>query len=610
MEEDQILARRYTGEEDGESVRNQSSNNLKKLLRTIEKRKKSQTTNATKPSDVDSGIECTLDSKTSVLDKHVPQVIGGHAFDKGKKVVAVLPKWLAEPVVISTDLSCLTVKAKKFTVLDELLRKNLKANGVKYLFPVQAEVIPWLVRRNCSGKLHKPGCTAPRDLCVSAPTGSGKTLTYVLPIVNSLKDRLVPKLRALIVVPVQELALQVVDVFRKYIQGTKLRVEASTGGKTDLKAEQWKLVRRVGGLGEAYESKIDILVTTPGRLVEHLTHTKGFDVSNLKYLILDEADRIMENVQDDWMHVLEKSINRSDKNRGRTASIASVRTLRNRRQPQKLLFSATLSHDPEKLKELGLFQPILFTSVVGSESDPLGEIRSISTDDYAGKYTTPRELKEFYVAAPARLKPLVLWALLVNRDWRKILVFAKSVEDSHRLARLLNSLPLSGRVVSELSSKLSRAEREDTLRRFSDGTVNVLVASDVLARGMDVPGVEAVVSYDPPKHVEGYVHRAGRTGRAGAEGVAVTLLDPDGQMETFLHKLRSVNKTNLEEMTVAEEEYSDMVGEYKAALASLNNAIAEETDAKKLDLKRKKQNCIKTNVKSKKFKRNFPNNNT
>lgn len=147
MEEDQILARRYTGEEDGESVRNQSSNNLKKLLRTIEKRKKSQTTNATKPSDVDSGIECTLDSKTSVLDKHVPQVIGGHAFDKGKKVVAVLPKWLAEPVVISTDLSCLTVKAKKFTVLDELLRKNLKANGVKYLFPVGPQEITCILQR-------------------------------------------------------------------------------------------------------------------------------------------------------------------------------------------------------------------------------------------------------------------------------------------------------------------------------------------------------------------------------------------------------------------------------------------------------------------------------
>ncbi|KAF6213093.1 hypothetical protein GE061_010808 [Apolygus lucorum] len=598
------LARRFTGEELEDVDR---ASKLQKLLKSIEKRKSKNSGKFKKPViEVDSGVECNTEVEvgdsvsTNVEDAPESvnvenpevkpiQIIGGHSFDKTKEVVASLPKWLANPTIISTDLANLSVKVKKFKILDKLLIQNLKDNGVKHLFPVQAEVIPWMLQKQCrENSLIRH--SAPRDLCVSAPTGSGKTLTYVLPILHSLKNRFVPRIRALVVVPVQELALQVLEVFRKYSKGTKLKIEVSTGGKTDLHVEQMKLVRKISGVSDVFESKIDILVTTPGRLVEHLNYTEGFDLTHLRYLIIDEADRVMENVQDNWMHVLEKHINAGN---AKPSTIVSVTTLRKRRQPQKLLFSATLSHDPEKLKQLGLFQPILFTSVVNNEKS-LG-----SKEDYVGKYSTPQELKEYYTAVSIKFKPLVIWSL-VNRGWTKILCFAKSVKDAHKLSQLFGLL-LAGKTVKELSSKLNRKERDDTLKEFSEGKVDILVCSDVMARGVDIPGVKYVVSYDPPKHVEGYIHRVGRTGRAGASGTALTLLDPDCQKSVFLQKLQHVNKGNVEEMSLPDSQYIHKLDDYRKALVSLKSVMEVESCVQKKDLKRKK---VSKNVrKTKKLKK-------
>lgn len=601
------LSRRFT---DDSQPNIECSAHLQNLLRHIAKRKSEKST-PHRIFDNDSGVECNTDaekggkiakfdvstSDISPSQEHdadqsnqdasaqesVP-IIGGHEFDKTKKVVAALPKWLAQPIIISTDLSNLRVKVKKFKFLDELLVRNLKANGVKYLFPVQAEVIPWLLQKQCRENLlirH----SAPRDLCVSAPTGSGKTLTYVLPIIQSLKDRFIPTIRALVVVPVQELALQIHEVFKVYCKGTNLKVEVTTGGKTDLSKEQANLVRKVAGGG--FESKIDVLITTPGRLVEHLNYTEGFDVTNLRFLVIDEADRVMENVQDNWMHILEKRSSCCSK----TSSIVSVGTIKERKAPQKLLFSATLSHDPEKLKQLGLFQPVLFTSVandVGTTSP---------SEEYVGKYTTPRELEEFYSVAPTKLKPLVLCSL-VERGWDKILCFAKSIEDAHKLSQLLGLL-MPKKTVKELSSKLTRKDRDDTLKDFSDGKVDILVCSDVIARGLDIPGVKYVVSYDPPKHVEGYIHRVGRTGRAGSQGSALSLLDPDGQKDAFLQKLVNVNKQDVQEMILPEDEYLDKLEQYKKALATLKTVVSLETNVQNESLKNLKRKPQKTSSKQK-----------
>lgn len=131
----------------------------------------------------------------------------------------MLPKWLADPTIISVNLQELTCKVSHMKQLDKDLRNKLKADGVKYFFPVQAEVIPWLLRCNSHANI-----VIPQDVCVSAPTGSGKTLVYVLPVVQALKKYTVKQIRALVILPTQDLAFQICRTFRKYAAGTSVDV--------------------------------------------------------------------------------------------------------------------------------------------------------------------------------------------------------------------------------------------------------------------------------------------------------------------------------------------------------------------------------------------------
>lgn len=140
------------------------------------------------------------------------------------QVKRVLPKWLANPTVIPVNLQELTYKVSHMKQLDKDLRSKLKANGVTYFFPVQVEVIPWLLRSNTHAQL-----IIPQDVCVSAPTGSGKTLVFVLPVLQALKRYCVKQVRALVILPTQDLALQVWKTFRSYAQGTSVDVCMITG---------------------------------------------------------------------------------------------------------------------------------------------------------------------------------------------------------------------------------------------------------------------------------------------------------------------------------------------------------------------------------------------
>lgn len=216
------------------------------------------------------------------------------------KVKRVLPKWLANPTIISVNLQELHVKVKDMKELHKSLRKTLKKNGVKYFFPVQATVIPWLLESNKQAKL-----IFPRDVCVSAPTGSGKTLAFVLPIIQALMDYSIKAIRALIILPTQDLALQVFKAFQLYTKYTNLNVALATG-KSKFCIEQKQLVYENVAFG--YMNKVDILVCTAGRLVDHLKNTKGFSLKNLEFLVIDEADRVLDSVQNDWLYHLEKHI--------------------------------------------------------------------------------------------------------------------------------------------------------------------------------------------------------------------------------------------------------------------------------------------------------------
>lgn len=148
----------------------------------------------------------------------------------------VLPKWLANPTVVSADLQNLTTKVSSIKDLDKKLKKKLKKSGVKYLFPVQAEVIPWLLQ-----SYKHSDIVFPQDICVSAPTGSGKTLAFVIPVIQALMHHTIKKIRALVILPTQDLALQVFKTFKKYAQDTSLDICIITG-KNLFENEQKQLL--------------------------------------------------------------------------------------------------------------------------------------------------------------------------------------------------------------------------------------------------------------------------------------------------------------------------------------------------------------------------------
>lgn len=220
------------------------------------------------------------------------QVLGEDAFQKKKKVEMVLPSWLAHPTVIETKIN--NEEGEEVESIDSLnylpekMKESLKSMKIEHLFPVQKAVIPWLL------KVHDlPARFRPRDICVSAPTGSGKTLAFAVPIVQILSERVEMKVRALIVLPVAELAKQVYTVFQKLTQNTNLSVVMfSTSFAFHL--EQKRIVEEYKG---KFYSMADIIVTTPGRLVEHIHSTQGFSLKSLKFLVIDEADKIMDQVR-------------------------------------------------------------------------------------------------------------------------------------------------------------------------------------------------------------------------------------------------------------------------------------------------------------------------
>lgn len=509
------------------------------------------------------------DDNENRKEKKTPQnsftILGAKPQKKKREVKRVLPDWLVHPEIVSVDLNSGPSLEEFDSILEAKLIEILKANDIAKLFPVQSSVIKWLHKCSMDRKL---GWWV-RDTCVSAPTGSGKTLAYVLPIVQELQTRLVPKIRCLVVLPVQELAAQVHKVMITYTSHTNLKVGLLSGA-FQFEQEQSNIIKKTAR--GKYLSTVDIVIATPGRLADHILKTPGFSLDSLRFLVIDEADRTTE-----WLHYLPEPHSR-----------APVLTLGNMHSSkiipaQKLLFSATLSQDPEKLSRLGLFQPILFTSVV-TDKDTDVNLDKIA-DDFVGRYTSPGELIELAVECTAEYKPIALYQLLTRHATvSKTLVFTNSGNTAHRLALLMQSL-LSERnvAVGELSAQLAPKQRESVLGKFASGETHVLISSDALARGIDIPDVQLVVSYDIPKHIKGYIHRAGRTGRAGKPGTAVSVL-ATSQVGKFKQMLSGVHKTvpDIEQMQL--DATADAV-DYQSHVEKLKEILERE---KKESLKRTK----------------------
>ncbi|KAG0641604.1 P-loop containing nucleoside triphosphate hydrolase protein [Tuber brumale] len=373
---------------------------------------------------------------------------------------SALPQWLANPIAVGPSK---TQPFSEITCISQKLHSRLSALSMANAFPVQSAVIPLLLSPD-SG-----------DICISAATGSGKTLAYVLPIVQALSTRVVTRLRAVIVVPTRELVSQVHSVACSLSTGTSLKIGTAVGSKA-LSLEQAQLVVGEGGSGG---SKIDVLVCTPGRLVEHIKTTKGFTLKFLKWLVIDEADRLLAQSFQEWASTLIGEIERVDASAQEEKFNSVLEDLGIRRKPpgsrvRKVVLSATMTRDAGKLSDLKLRKPSMIAAIIFT-----------SSNSTAARLST---LLSTFSSHPAAPPPAASW------------------------------------ITKCITSETPWKRRARYIRAFTKGEAGILVCSDLVARGLDIENVAVVINYEVPASVRGYVHRVGRTARAGRKGVAVSLV--------------------------------------------------------------------------------------
>ncbi|KAL8733788.1 MAG: hypothetical protein Q9181_003457 [Wetmoreana brouardii] len=329
------------------------------------------------------------------------------------------------------------------------------ALGYKAPTPIQKEAIPLALQG--------------RDLIGLAETGSGKTAAYALPILQALMEK-PQNLFSLVMTPTRELAYQISQAFEALGSLISVRSCVIVGGMD--------MVPQAIALGK----KPHIVVATPGRLLDHLENTKGFSLRNLKYLVMDEADRLLDL---DFGDIIDK--------------ILKVLP----RERRTYLFSATMTSKVESLQRASLSNPLRV---------------SISTN----RYQTVATLLQNYLFLPHKDKDLYLVYLLTRFAAQSTIVFTRTVNEAQRLALLVRSLNMKA---IPLHGQLSQTARLGALGKFRAGeSVKILIATDVAARGLDIPSVDVVINFDLPPDSKTYIHRVGRTARAGKSGKALSLV--------------------------------------------------------------------------------------
>ncbi|KFQ16779.1 ATP-dependent RNA helicase DDX51, partial [Merops nubicus] len=508
-------------------------------------------------------------------------LLGDYERKPVQKVQPFLPQWLAQPKLVQKRIKDNLVPIGDVPGIHPRLLKKLQINGIESFFPVQAEVIPALLHSAADGYLVGRGGYRPKDICVSAPTGSGKTLSFVIPIVQVLLDRVVCQVRALVVLPTKELAQQVSKVFNIYTDGTGLKVVSITGQKSFAKEQEMLVQKKVTG----YCSLADIIVATPGRLTDHISQTPGFSLTQLRFLIIDEADRMIDDMHQNCLNQIVKAAFQVEHDSGsnmlfqrtKPGPVTAASSCNPQIPLQKLLFSATLTQDPEKLQQMDLFQPRLFTSVF-SEKKTFGD--GTETDqDINRKYTLPEGLSQWYVPCDLNSKPLLLLHFMLTMKFTRVLCFTNSREASHRLFLLVQAF--GGITVAEFSSRLSPNERQRTMKEFEQGKIQLLISTDATSRGIDVKGVNYVVNYDAPQFIRTYVHRVGRTARAGEVGVAFSLVLRI-QERRFLRMLKDAGIQDIKKQPVKGNSLKPLLQQYEEALCKLEKTVKVMEMGKKI----------------------------
>jgi ATP-dependent RNA helicase RhlE len=345
--------------------------------------------------------------------------------------------------------------------LSPTVLEGVKAMGYVDPTPIQLRAIPLI--------------TDGRDVIGSAQTGTGKTAAFALPILSKL-DQHQPQTRLLVLEPTRELAAQVETAIRDFARFTNLRIAVIFGGVG------------YGKQNDALRTGVDVLVATPGRLLDHIQQG-NCKLDRVQHVVLDEADRMLDmGFLPDVRRILEKCP----------------------RQRQTSLFSATIPPAIETLIQWAMQNP--------------------ETVEIGARRTPAETVKHVIYPVSDTQKTDLLVALLERVNYDSVIIFCRTKHGADRVAQMLKR---NNHSVAVLHSNRTQSEREQALLGFREGRFEVLVATDIAARGLDIADVSHVINYDVPHHPEDYIHRIGRTGRAEASGDAFTLMIAEDANHVF-----------------------------------------------------------------------------
>ncbi|XP_035036251.2 probable ATP-dependent RNA helicase DDX47 [Hippoglossus stenolepis] len=345
------------------------------------------------------------------------------------------------------------VKSFKELGVTEVLCEACDQLGWKVPTKIQVEAIPVALQ----GK----------DVIGLAETGSGKTGAFAIPILQSLLNS-PQRLHTLVLTPTRELAFQIAEQFEALGSSIGVKCAVIVGG-IDMMSQSMVLAK-----------KPHIVIATPGRLIDHMENTKGFSLRALRFLVMDEADRILNM---DFETEVDKILKVIPRDR------------------RTFLFSATMTKKVQKLQRAALKDPVKC---------------SVST-----KYSTVEKLQQYYIFIPSKYKDCYLVSILNELAGNSFMIFCSTCNNAQRVALLLRNL---GITAIPLHGQMSQNKRLGALNKFKSKSRSVLLATDVASRGLDIPHVDCVINYDIPTHSKDYIHRVGRTARAGRSGKSITFV--------------------------------------------------------------------------------------